>query len=59
MSEFEGDDAAKIEAGFQWLLIRKPNGDEMQMLRAFHDKHSDWTSVARVLLCLDEAITKN
>ena len=59
MSEIEGDDGVKIEAGFQWLLIRKPNEDEMQMLRAFHDKHPDWTSVARVLLCLDEAITKN
>ena len=59
MGEVEGDDVAKIEAGFRWLLIRKPNDDELKMLREFHVKHSDWKSLARVLLCLDEAITRN
>lgn len=59
MSEFDGDDVEKIEAGFRWLLVRKPNENEMQMLRAFHDKHSDWKAIARTLLCLDETITKN
>ena len=59
MIEFAGSDEAKIEAGFRWMLIRKPNDDEMKMLNAFHAKHSDWKSLARVLLCLDETITKN
>ena len=59
MGEVEGDDVAKIEAGFRWLLIRRPNDDELKMLREFHVRHSDWKSLARVLLCLDEAITRN
>jgi hypothetical protein len=59
MSEVDGDDAEKIEMGFRWLLTRRPNENEMERLSSFYAKHSDWASVARVLLCLDEAITKN
>ena len=59
MSDVDGNDGAKIEAGFRWLLVRKPTDREMEMLNAFHTKHSDWKSLARVLLCLDETITKN
>ncbi|QEG20459.1 DUF1553 domain-containing protein [Mariniblastus fucicola] len=59
MSEFEGEDAAKIEAGFRWVMTRKPNESELGMLAAFHAKHPDWKAIARVLLCLDETITKN
>jgi len=59
MNTVEGSTDAKIEAGFQWLLTRKPLESELQMLVDFHKKHADWTSVARAMLCLDEVITKN
>ena len=49
----------KIEIGFRRLLTRKPDPAELQMLKLFYVRHRDWTAVARVLLCLDEAITKN
>jgi hypothetical protein len=59
MKAVNGATDEKIEAGFRWLLTRKPSTSELRMLTDFHAKHSDWKSVARVLLCLDETITKN
>ncbi|MDB4778090.1 PSD1 and planctomycete cytochrome C domain-containing protein [bacterium] len=59
MATAAGDDTAKIEKGFRWLLTRKPTARELRMLVEFMEEHNDWTAVARVLLCLDEAITKN
>ncbi len=59
MKSIQGSDEEKIVAGFRWLMTRMPSDDEYGMLRAFHQKHADFTALARVLLCLDEAITKN
>lgn len=59
IEKFEGDDAQKINAGFRWLMTRGADELEMNLLRQFHAKHHDWTALARVLLCLDESITKN
>ncbi|MEM9826828.1 MAG: PSD1 and planctomycete cytochrome C domain-containing protein [Planctomycetota bacterium] len=50
---------AAISLGFRSLLTRHPGNDESAMLRAFQEKHSDWSATARVLLCLDESICKN
>jgi hypothetical protein len=41
------------------LLTRGPTDKELAMLREFQQKHDDWVAVARVLLCLDESISKN
>jgi hypothetical protein len=59
MKEFEGSTSSKISFGFRSVLIRSPDEKELQMLMDFFDRHEDWSSLARVLLCLDEAITKN
>ncbi len=59
MSKATGKTPQKIEAGFRWVLTRKPSTDELQMLTRFYQKHQNWTALARVLLCLDETITKN
>ena len=59
MKAVEGAFRTKASAGFRWLLTRPPTGKEIAMLQAFHSKHRDWTALSRVLLCLDESITKN
>ncbi len=59
MADEPGDVDARIKTGFRRLLTRVPDHEELQMLAAFHQKHQDWTALARVLLCLDETITKN
>jgi len=59
MNEVEGDTRLKIATGFRWLMTRPPNGEEVAMLEEFYNHHQDWAALARVLLCLDEAITKN
>ncbi len=59
MEAFEGSEEAKIVAGFRWLMTRQPTDSELESLSAFYQKHSGFTALARVLLCLDEAITKN
>jgi hypothetical protein len=55
----EGDDDAKLVFAFRRALTRPPDEEEMDLLRAFHAEHADWKSLARALLSLDEAITKN
>jgi len=59
MEAVGGSDEDKVVIGFRWVMTRRPSDAELEMLGAFHQKHSDWTALARVLLCLDEAITKN
>ena len=59
MAAVDGQAPSKIVAGFRWLLTRHPEPDEVRLLEEFHQKHDDWTALARVILSLDEAITKN
>ena len=59
MEDCKGNTSEKLTAGFRWLMTRVPKDDELKMLVDFHDKHNDWTAIARVLLCLDEAVSKN
>lgn len=59
MAAAPGEVSHKVELGFRWLLTRKPNPKELAALLQFHKKHEDWTALARAMLCLDEAITKN
>jgi mono/diheme cytochrome c family protein len=48
----------KIRHGFLLALSRPPDATEMARLKAFYTQSSDWTAVARVLLNLDEFITR-
>ncbi|MGB7328747.1 MAG: DUF1549 and DUF1553 domain-containing protein, partial [Rubripirellula sp.] len=59
MASFDGDMNAKIDEGFRWLMTRRPTENEREWIAAFQTKHGDWTATARVMLCIDEAITKN
>jgi len=59
------DDAGRIEFGFRLCLARTPSPDEKQRLLDLFQKErtsageaTAWLSVARVLLNLDEAITR-
>ena len=53
-----GDEHAKVRHAFRRVLTRPPNQAELDQLTRFHAKHRNWTALARVLLSLDEAITK-
>lgn len=55
----EEDRDTKIATAFRWMLTRPPSEAEMQMLREFSDEHPSSTALARVILCLDESISKN
>ena len=59
MDDADGDNAAKIKQGFRWLITREPSETELELLLEFQTKHTDWAALARVMLCIDEAITKN
>ena len=59
MAAVVGDDKARLTAGFGWLMTRAPSDEEVKLLLEFYNQHRDWAALARVLLCLDEAITKN
>lgn len=59
MAAAEGDVDRKITFGFRCLLTRIPTDIELRLLVEFYQQHSDWTAVARTLLCLDESISKN
>jgi len=59
MASVDGDTQEKITSGFRWLMTRKSSEQETKMLTKFYQQHNDWPALARVLLCLDEAITKN
>ena len=66
MLEVKGCAADQISYGFTRVTCRVPNADELQRLeelhQAFEDEGNDeqvaMTSVARVLLNLDEVLTK-
>jgi hypothetical protein len=53
------DVTSTITTAFRRVLTRFPTQEELTMLHEFHQQHSSWPALARVLLCLDEAITKN
>jgi mono/diheme cytochrome c family protein len=59
IDKFPGDRRQKIIAGFRLQLTRTPDQDELDMLVEFDKKYSDSKALARVILGLDEAITKN
>ena len=59
IAKVEGDLDAKLIFGFRRVLTRPPSAEELALLRDFHATHNDWTALARALLNLDEAITKN
>jgi hypothetical protein len=60
----KGNDDERIGYAFRRVLSRPPQKDELADLRAFLDRQAGrseqqrWTALARVLLNLDEAITK-
>lgn len=54
----DGDDRQKIYKAFRRSLTRAPNDSELAQLTKFHQHHKNWTALARVLLSLDETITK-
>ena len=58
IAAFAGDDHEKIRSAFRHVLTREPTENELAKLEAFHARHPDWGALARVLLCLDEAITR-
>ncbi len=58
VAKTEGDDAAKVTAAFRRLLTRPPTEAELAALLAFHEKHRSDAALARALLSLDEAVTK-
>jgi hypothetical protein len=50
---------AKITFAFRRCVARKPTQKEQEVLRTFlHKENENWTALARVLLNLDETITK-
>ena len=53
-----GDQLTKIRQAFRRVLTRLPNEAELAQLERFHTEHQSWSALARVLLSLDEAITK-
>ncbi len=59
MASMPGDDRARIRNGFRLLLTRSPSETELAWVAGFHAKHHEWAATARVMLCIDEAITKN
>jgi hypothetical protein len=55
--ETSADDGSRIRHAFQLCVSRSPNAAEEERLRALL-RESDWTAVARVLLNLDEFVTR-
>jgi mono/diheme cytochrome c family protein len=51
-------DSDKITYAFRQCVARKPTTREIAVLQNLLAKHQDWTAVARVILNLDETITK-
>lgn len=58
IAEAPGNDRAKIHRAFRRTLTRPPEEAELDKLVQFHQEHQNWTALARVLLSLDETITK-
>ncbi|MCA8976085.1 MAG: PSD1 domain-containing protein [Planctomycetes bacterium] len=64
--EAEAGAEAALRHAFRRVLTRPPEDRELDSLRGFlqdqrtrHDDETAWTALARALLCLDEAITRN
>ena len=53
-SDFNG----RLDYAFQLCLGRKPTAKEKDRLSTYFDKQQDWTGISRVLLNLDEFITR-
>jgi hypothetical protein len=65
LKEGAADDAGRIDYAFRLSLARAPKPTEAETLTRLlqqsgggHDQHDAWTAVARVLLNLDEFITR-
>jgi hypothetical protein len=60
IESFPGPDIARIEYGFRLCLARPPHGPERErLLEVLADQDLErWTTLARVLLNLDEMITR-
>jgi mono/diheme cytochrome c family protein len=62
LREAPADDAARLRYGFRLCVAREPDGVERDTLLTFLRKEPDpdkaWLNVARVLLNLDETITR-
>jgi hypothetical protein len=52
-----GDNAAKLNLAFQLCFARTPSAVERERLLKYHSTR-DWTAVARVLMNLDEFVTR-
>jgi len=57
LAETPGDNAARLRIGFRLCLAREPDGFEKDTLATLLQS-KDWLTVARVLLNLDETITR-
>lgn len=61
--DIEGQTADKLAAAFEWTLSRPPLPEEAQVLEKLYentdgDEREKWTRVARVLLNVDEFVTR-
>ena len=59
LEKSEGTPEEKITFAFRKLLTRPPTPEEVRNLSDFHQKHPSWSALTRVLLSLDESVTKN
>lgn len=59
LEKSEGTPEEKINFAFRKLLTRPPTPEELRNLSDFHKKHPSWSALTRVLLSLDESVTKN
>ena len=58
MELFAGSPAAAIAFGFELATARKPTTAEAELLLNYHSRVDSWAAMARVLLNLDEFITR-
>jgi hypothetical protein len=64
MAKADGDDAAKLAFGFKVCTSRSPTVKELDVLKSLlsdertRSPKTDWAAVGRVLLNLDETVTK-
>ncbi len=53
-----GSDRDRLAYVFRLCVARRPEAAELAALEQFHARHQNWTATARVILNLDETITK-
>ena len=67
MKNFKGDFSQKINHGFELLLVRQAQKEEIELIKKLYDKtlkskagkeHEVWTVLGNILLNLDETINK-